>query len=79
MIVSVRSEYKIKRIKTGLGEFDIYNWKFYMAFDGKFPIQTAPTAKETGNLNLLTGQNDAYVLCFTFYVLWDIQVNERHK
>lgn len=53
-------------------EFDITNWRFYMAFDGKIPVGAMTVAGRTEGLNLLNGRNDACVL-------WDIRVAENYK
>lgn len=53
-------------------EFDISNWKFYMAFDGKIPIGAMTVAGRTENLNMLSGRSDACIL-------WDIRVEEKYK
>lgn len=52
--------------------FDISNWKFFMAFDFKKPIGAVTIASRTDNLNMLDGRND-------LSILWDIRVNDDYK
>ena len=53
-------------------EFDITNWRFYMAFDEEKPIGAMTVAGTTKGLNMLYGRNDACVL-------WDIRVADAYK
>lgn len=53
-------------------EFDISNWKFFMAFDGGIPVGGITLASRTENVQMLDGRND---LC----VLWDIRVHDAYK
>ncbi|MBD5554999.1 MAG: GNAT family N-acetyltransferase [Roseburia sp.] len=53
-------------------EFDITNWRFYMAFDGEKPIGAMTVVGRTEGLNMLSGRNDACVL-------WDIRVADAYK
>lgn len=53
-------------------QFDITNWRFYMAFDGETPVGAATVAGETKGLNMLYGRDDACVL-------WDIRVADGYK
>ncbi len=40
-------------------EFDISNWRFYMAFDGDIPVGAMTVAGRTEGLNMLYGRKDA--------------------
>jgi len=53
-------------------QFDISNWRFYMAFDGDRPVGAATVAGKTENLYMLYGKKDACVL-------WDIRVQDDCK
>lgn len=53
-------------------EFDISNWKFFMAFDGEKPVGGITLASRTENVQMLDGRDD---LC----VLWDIRVHDAYK
>lgn len=53
-------------------QFDISNWRFYMAFDGDVPVGAMTVAGETKGLNMLYGRTDACVL-------WDIRVADAYK
>ena len=53
-------------------EFDITNWRFYMAFDDNIPVGAMTVAGKTEGLNMLYGRDDACVL-------WDIRVADAHK
>lgn len=53
-------------------EFDITNWRFYMAFEGDIPVGAMTVAGKTKGLNMLYGRNDACVL-------WDIRVADAYK
>ena len=53
-------------------EFDIINWKFYMAFDGDIPVGAMTVAGPTKGLNMLYGRKDACVL-------WDIRIADAYK
>ncbi len=53
-------------------EFDIANWRFYMAFDGETPVGAMTIAGKTKGLNMLGGREDACVL-------WDIRVADAYK
>lgn len=53
-------------------QFDISNWRFYMAFDGETPVGAMTIAGRTDGLNMLFGRNDACVL-------WDIRVSDDYK
>lgn len=58
---------------TRWGEnFDLSNWAFFMAFDGKKPVGAAAVASRTKNVNMLAGRDD-------LAVLWDIRVEEKYK
>lgn len=47
--------------------FDIRNWRFYMAFDDEKPIGAMTIAGRTPELNILSGRDDACIL-------WDIRI-----
>lgn len=53
-------------------EFDISNWKFFMAFDGERPVGGITLVSRTENVQMLDGRDD---LC----VLWDIRVHDDYK
>ena len=53
-------------------EFDITNWHFFMAFDGKTPVGAMTVAGKTKGLNMLYGREDACVL-------WDIRIADAYK
>lgn len=53
-------------------EFDITNWRFYMAFDGDILVGAMTVAGKTKGLNMLYGREDACVL-------WDIRVADTYK
>ena len=53
-------------------EFDITNWRFYMAFDDDIPVGAMTVAGKTEGLNMLYGRKDACVL-------WDIRVADTYK
>jgi len=53
-------------------QFDISNWRFYMAFDGDMPIGAMTIAGTTNGMNMLAGRDDACVL-------WDIRVDDAYK
>jgi len=53
-------------------EFDITNWRFYIAFDDEKPVGALTIAGKTEGLNMLSGRNDACVL-------WDIRVEDEYK
>lgn len=53
-------------------EFDITNWRFYMAFDGDIPVGAMTVAGETEGLDMICGRKDACVL-------WDIRVADTYK
>lgn len=53
-------------------QFDISNWRFYMAFDGDVPVGAMTVVGETKGLNMLYGRKDACVL-------WDIRVADAYK
>ena len=53
-------------------EFDITNWRFYMAFDGEIPVGAMTVAGKTEGLNMLYGRKDACVL-------WDIRIADAYK
>lgn len=52
--------------------FDITNWRFFMAFDGETPIGAMTIAGTTDGLNMLNGRDNACVL-------WDIRVADNYK
>ena len=52
--------------------FDISNWRFFMAFDEEKPVGAMTTAGTTNGMNMLNGATDACVL-------WDIRVNDEYK
>lgn len=52
--------------------FDIANWRFFMAFDGDVPVGAITVAGKTEGLNMLYGREDACVL-------WDIRVADAYK
>ena len=52
--------------------FDITNWRFYMAFDGVTPVGALTVAGTTDGLHMLQGRRDACVL-------WDIRVADGYK
>lgn len=53
-------------------EFDISNWRFYMAFDEDVPVGAVTIAGTTDGMNMLSGRKDACVL-------WDIRVEDGYK
>ena len=53
-------------------EFDITNWKFFMAFDGEKPVGAITMVAKNEDVNMLSGRNDACVL-------WDIRVEDGYK
>ncbi len=53
-------------------QFDITNWRFYMAFDGKVPVGAVTVAGKTEGLQMLSGREDTCVL-------WDIRVADAYK
>lgn len=53
-------------------EFDITNWRFYMAFSGDVPVGAMTIAGKTEGLHMLSGRTDACVL-------WDIRVADAYK
>lgn len=53
-------------------EFDITNWRFYMAFEGEVPVGAMTIAGKTKGLNMLYGREDACVL-------WDIRIADAYK
>lgn len=53
-------------------EFDITNWRFYMAFDGDIPVGAMTVAGKTEGLLMLYGRQDACVL-------WDIRIADTYK
>lgn len=53
-------------------QFDIRNWRFYMAFDGDNPVGAMTIAGTTNGMNMLAGRDDACVL-------WDIRVADEYK
>jgi GNAT superfamily N-acetyltransferase len=57
-----------------LAEFDVTNWAFFLAQEGKLPVGAAAVAWNTGGVNMLEGRSD-------LAVLWDIRVSPayRHK
>lgn len=63
---------KYERATTYEKQFDITNWRFYMAFDGNIPIGALTVAGTTQGLNMLYGRTDACVL-------WDIRVADSYK
>ncbi len=52
--------------------FDVSNWKFFMAFDGDKSVGAATLACKTPEVRMLDGRED---LC----VLWDVRVAEEYK
>ena len=52
--------------------FDISEWKFFMAFDGARPVGGATLAAKTPEVHMLEGRDD---LC----VLWDLRVENGYK
>lgn len=53
-------------------QFDITNWRFYMAFDGNVPVGAMTVVGPTDGLNMLYDREDACVL-------WDIRVADAYK
>lgn len=53
-------------------DFDITNWRYYMAFDGDIPVGAMTVAGKTEGMNMLSGREDACVL-------WDIRVDDACK
>lgn len=53
-------------------DFDITNWRFYMAFSGDVPVGAMTIAGKTEGLHMLSGRTDACVL-------WDIRVADAYK
>ena len=69
----------IKNFCTGEDEsvtrwerWDISNWGFFMAFDGKRPVGGATVVSRTEEINMLSGRDD-------LAVLWDIRVDDSYK
>ena len=52
--------------------FDISNWRFYMAFDREKPVGAMTVAGRTKNMDMLGDRDDACVL-------WDIRVENNYK
>jgi GNAT superfamily N-acetyltransferase len=52
--------------------FDISNWAFWIAFDGKMPVGGAAAASRTKGVDMLDGRDD-------MSVLWDIRVDDGYK
>jgi len=53
-------------------QFDITNWRYYMAFDGSIPVGAMTVVGKTNGINMLYGREDACVL-------WDIRVADAYK
>lgn len=53
-------------------DFDVTNWRFYMAFSGDVPVGAMTIAGKTEGLHMLSGRTDACVL-------WDIRVADAYK
>lgn len=52
--------------------FDITNWKFFMAFHDEKPIGGTTVVSKTQGVNMLDGRED-------MSVLWDIRVDDMYK
>jgi len=79
MLVEIPVEPYVKDFCVGLDEtverwkrFNIDNWSFFMAFDGKRPIGAAAVASRDKEVNMLAGRDD-------LAVLWDIRVDDSYK
>ncbi len=53
-------------------EFNISNWKFFIAYDDNKPVGAATLACKTPGVRMLDGRED-------LAVLWDIRVMEEYK
>ena len=53
-------------------DFDLTNWRYYMAFEGDVPVGAMTVAGKTPGMNMLSGREDACVL-------WDIRVDDACK
>jgi len=52
--------------------FDIFNWAFFMAFDGNRPVGAATVVSRTKEINGCEGRDD-------LAVLWDIRVEDTYQ
>ncbi len=55
-----------------LKQFDVSNWRFFMAMDGELPVGGASVAYDTPDVNMLGGRTD-------LTVLWDIRVHPDYR
>ncbi len=63
---------KYERATGYENQFNISNWRFYMAFDGDAPVGAVTVVGKTEGLNMLSDREDACVL-------WDIRVADSYK
>lgn len=63
---------RYERVAEYENEFDITNWRFYMAFNGDIPVGAMTVTGKTEGLNMLYGRKDACVL-------WDICIADTYK
>lgn len=54
------------------GRFDLSNWAFFLAYDGKTPIAGAAVASRTDGVHMLGGRTD-------ISVLWDLRVAPAYQ
>lgn len=53
-------------------QFDVSNWRLFMAMDGELPVGGATVAYDTPGVNMLGGRAD-------LTVLWDIRVHPDYR
>ena len=53
-------------------QFDVSNWKFFLAMDGELPVGGTAVAYDTPGVNMLGGRTD-------LSVLWDIRVHPEYR
>ncbi len=53
-------------------QFDVSNWRFFLATDGVHPVGGATVAYETPGVKMLSGRRD-------LTVLWDIRVHPEYR
>lgn len=61
-----------EQITTLPQRFDIANWAFFMAYDGKRPVAGAVVASRTEGVHMLDARDD-------ISVLWDLRVAQSHQ
>lgn len=61
-----------EKVTKNAAEFDITNWKFFMAFYNELPIGAATVASKTKEIHMLDDRED-------MSVLWDIRVDDKYK